>query len=77
MATDAPSAPESTPSARTLDSEELYKLNDQVTEKLAEHGWHAETEEDYDALNDLTHALAEHAVRIDELMSAFIAKHRP
>lgn len=76
MSADATSVPQSTPPTRTLDSEELYKLNDQITAQLAERGWHAETEEDYAALDDLTHALAEHVVQINENIEAFIAKRQ-
>ena len=32
----------------------LYELNDTLTAELASWGWNAETEEEYDALNDLT-----------------------
>ena len=33
----------------------LYELNDAITAELASWGWNAETEEEYDALNNLTH----------------------
>lgn len=66
-----PSAP-----VRTLDSEELYALNDQLTQRLSEHGWNADTEDDDDALNELTHAVAEHHASINALVDVFVAKHR-
>lgn len=33
----------------------LYKLNDVLTSELAEWGWAADTEEDYEAIDNLTH----------------------
>lgn len=33
----------------------LIGLNDMLTAELARRGWFANTEDDYDRLNDLTH----------------------
>lgn len=37
---------------------DLARLNDLLTMYLGENDWVAETEEDYDLLNDLTHTTA-------------------
>jgi hypothetical protein len=63
--------------ARTLDTDELYALNDRITAQLGARGWTADTEEDYDSLNDLTHTIAEKQVSINELIEAFVAENGP
>ncbi|WP_133617809.1 hypothetical protein [Leucobacter luti] len=45
------------PSSLTM--EELYSLNDELTQQLSHMGWNAKTDEDYDALNDLVLRVAE------------------
>lgn len=42
-----------------LSMDELYSLNDDLTAELAGMGWSAETDGDYDNLNDLVHEVAE------------------
>ena len=39
--------------ATSLTTEELYRLNDQLTAALSNLQWNADTEEDYDNLNDV------------------------
>lgn len=51
---------------------ELSRVNDWLTTTLAAHGWVAATEEDYDALNDLTHDLA---AQIDTALTKFVQQH--
>jgi hypothetical protein len=45
-------------SDHTLDHEALYTLNDQLTAALASMGWVADSEDDYERLNELTHQVA-------------------
>lgn len=59
---------------RTLDQRvegSLFAINDILTIHLAERfGWHASTQEHYDALNDLTNRVAE---GMDDLLAQFPA----
>lgn len=65
--------------ATTLASEEetkiLYELNDHLTEELAAAGWNAESDQDYEELNDLTHNVAQNLLRKDSLVRAFLDQH--
>lgn len=69
-----PDAPKAAP-ANTLDSDELYALNDQLTAQLSALGWTAESEEDFDALNDLAHAIAPMQVRVKGMIDEFMANN--
>lgn len=58
-----------------LSADELYALNDELTQELSYLGWSAETEEDYDALNGLVHTVAESApAQRKQLINDFAAK---
>ncbi|NWN87111.1 MAG: hypothetical protein HLX51_00990 [Micrococcaceae bacterium] len=45
--------------AHDMDPGQLTALNDKVTASLSEMGWVADTEDDYDRLNELTHDIAD------------------
>jgi hypothetical protein len=62
--------------ATALDSDALILLNDHLTAMLAMVGWNADTEDDFDDLNNLTHAVAEKQVGINTEIEAFILAHR-
>ncbi|MHA3724199.1 hypothetical protein ACXR2T_10005 [Leucobacter sp. HY1910] len=58
--------------------EDLYALNDELTAGLAEHGWVADTEEDYDRLDDFTHAVAgAPSYERSSLMQSFLNQSDP
>lgn len=58
-----------------LSPDELCELNDSLTQRLADEGWNAHTEEEYDALNELTHEVGEHEATIRQAVSDFLEKH--
>lgn len=61
---------------QTLDSDALILLNDHLTAMLAMVGWNAETEDDFDDLNNLTHEVAAKQVGINTEIESFILAHR-
>lgn len=76
VAPEAGPAPEGAPEPeRKMTTVELYALNDFLTEQLAARGWNAETDLDYDALNELTHTLAPIQVQVDDLIEKFMSEH--
>ena len=42
-----------------------------LTETLSSRGWNAESDEDFDALNDLVHTISPMQLRIDERITSF------
>lgn len=54
---------------------DLTSLNDELTQTLAEEGWEADTEADYDLLNELTLNVGIHEQGKYHLIQRFLAAH--
>lgn len=61
--------------AETLSSDELIELNDIVTMRLAMEGWGAQTEDDYEDLNELVHSVARYEAQMRREVNDFLEKH--
>ena len=60
-----------------LDADELIALNDQLTAQLEAGGWSGGAGQDFDALDNLTHAVAVQQAVINEMIEVFIAENSP